>query len=449
MYEVVSERSRVLLWKHAGEWYAAGLFLLYAVMLLAHHSAPALCDYNDWTYEGVLLKNQMLGLPDPAHVLKHYPVPNSIGTIGIALLSLVFSWQIAAKLWLCVQLAVSFFTMRHMMRTCRSDVALWFVIPTAVFLNTNLWYGFVNFQLGLCWAILMASLLLRQEQREWMFGVLLILAFLTHMIPFAFAGLLLVLYVIQSRRTRLLWQLVPSAFLSAWYVVGRYLAANDADGQAGMVSPVRTYSAAFWAYKGNTYLKSFGFINPTDATGSVAARVVGPVVFVLSEVANIVLCLIIGWFLIQGAIKAYRERRAERFVWTAALIFGPLYLLVPGVALGVSDPGSRLLQTLLAVVIFLCVTEGRRGKGAIRLAGACATLLAIVAATLFYEVIFTTQRQTGTVVPHLPNAVATLAHVPTHTKWYYYTALERGDMNLAVFPTAMFLNTADARSPLD
>jgi hypothetical protein len=437
------------LWSRVGEWCAAALFVTYSLILLCHHSAPALGDYGDWTYEGILLRNHILGITDSAHLLKHYPVPNSIGTVGIALFALVFSWQIAAKLWLCVILATCFFSMRHMLRTCGGSAALWLVVPTAVFLNTNFWYGFTNFDLGLCWVVLMASLLLRDEGREWIFGLLLVVAFFTHMIPFLFAGLLLIIYVAQSGRGRLLWQLVPGGVLTLWYLAGRFLQMANADGQAGMISSVRTYSAAFWAYKGNSYLKSFGFINPGDTIGSVSVGVLGPKIFLILQLANLILSLVIAWCLVRSALSAYRNKRPERFVFTAALISFPIYLLLPGTAAGISDPGSRVLQTLLAVAIFLCATSEFPQKIAMRLGAVSALAMALASAWLFNAVVFTSQKEAVAVVPGLPHALVVLAHVPTHSKFYYYLALERQNMKLSVFPTAMFVNTQDATDPLN
>ena len=146
--------------------YAAGLLLTYAVILFAHRGPPSLTDYANWTYQGVLLRDHLLGRPDVAHVLKRYPVPNSAVTVGIGVLALVLPWMIAAKVWLCLQLGVSWVALRHLLRTGGGGAATWVVVPQAVFLNVNLWYGFVNFQLGICWVMLMASLLLRRVRGD-------------------------------------------------------------------------------------------------------------------------------------------------------------------------------------------------------------------------------------------------------------------------------------------
>ena len=160
------------------------LFTVYFSIVLFHHEPPSLTDYSDWTYEGVLLSNHLKHIPDPAHSLKSYPVPNSISTLGIAALNLFVPWRMASKLWIVLMLVAFLAVSIYMARTQSGTPALLLLSPAAIFLNTNLWYGFANFQIGLCWTLFVSALLLRGERREWIFGILLTLAFFSHMIPF-------------------------------------------------------------------------------------------------------------------------------------------------------------------------------------------------------------------------------------------------------------------------
>lgn len=437
--KVKKDRMQTLRWP---EWYAAAIFFVYAVLLFTHPSGPGLTDYANWTYQGVLFHNHLLGLPDAAHTLKLYPVPNSASTIGIGLLSLLLPYMIAAKLWLCLQFLISFIALRHFLRTVQGSDALWFIAPAAIFLNMNFWYGFMNFELGLCWVLLVASFLLRMgrgremgARQESIFGILLVLAFFTHFIPFAFACLLLILYCVQERRYRLLWQIVPGAVLSVWYLLGRYLLSENADGQAGMVASVRTFSGAFWAYKVNSYLKSFGFINPGSTDGSIDITLFGRVIFVVLFLVNAVLCAILAWLMIRAVISAFRNHAPERFVWTAIALMLPLYALSPGSALGVSDPGARVLQVVLAVAILMIGSYGIP----LRVAAGCATLLTLVGVILFARLAMTPGAPVSTGRP-LPHHLVIFGHVPYDDQNYFYSGLERGDMSLPVFPTGMFLN---------
>jgi hypothetical protein len=423
----------------AGAWFGACLFLFYAAVILAHHQPPSLADSANWTYQGVLLARHLRGLPDAAHVLKMYPVPNSAGTLGVGMLTLMLPWAWAAKIWLCVQLAVFYAALWALMRASGTGDAAWWIAPQAIFLSVNWWYGFHNFELGLAWVLLLAALLLRRLEDEilaaWPIGAVLVLTFFTHMIPFTFGCLLLLGFAAQTRRWRVLWQALPTALLSTWYLVGRYLMAHNADGQAGMVSPVRDYSTAFWAYKVNSYVKSFGFVNPVSDAGSVAVTGLGRSLFLALLAANSLLCLLLGWLLLRETRRAYREKSPQRFLWTAALALVPMYLLAPGTALGVSDPGSRLLQTSLALMIVLGCRAGGR---LLQCAAVCGCVLSIAGLLLFVRDAYEPE-SIGTDLG-LPTAVAQFDHVPNHDMDHFYRELDAGNYGLETFPTGMFLN---------
>ncbi len=421
------------------EVFGAGLFLSYAALLFVHQGAPRMTDVANWTYQGVLLARHLQGIPDAAHVLKEYPVPNSAATLGIGLFALIVPWQMALKAWLCVQMGVTFAAIRHLARTVGASGVVWGIVPQTAFFGVNWWYGFINFELGLAWVLLMASMLLRRVQgeqgRDWSLGVVLVLAFFTHMIPFAFCGLLVVLYAWQTRRWRTLWHLVPSVALSLWYLAGRFLEAGNADGQAGMVETVRDYSAAFWAYKANSYFKSFGFVNPSSSLGSMALPAVGRGAFVGLIVVDVLLAGLLGWLMVSRLLDALKTKAPERFLWVGMLIFLPVYLLAPGTALGVSDPGSRLLQTVLVVGALLVCRGGGR---VLQAASVCGGVLSVAALLVFARV------QLGHPVPEgslgLPRAVVQFAHAPFDDQDYFFGALARGDYGQTVFPTGMFLN---------
>ncbi len=421
------------------EVFGAGLFLFYAVVLFAHSAPPSMADYANWTYQGVLLARHLRGVPDAEHVLKTYPVPNSAATLGIGFLALFLPWALAAKVWLCVQMGVTFAAIRHLARTIGASGAVWWIVPQAAFLGVNWWYGFVNFELGLAWVLLMASMLLRRVYGEpggdSTLGVVLVLAFFTHMIPFALCGLLLVLYARQTGRWRVLWQVVPSAALSLWYLAGRYLQAANADGQAGMVETVRNYSAAFWAYKANSYFKSFGFVNPITALGSVALHLLGRAAFAGLVAVNFLLAGLLAWLMFGRLREVWRTRASERFLWLAMLIFLPVFLLAPGTALGVSDPGSRLLQTVLVLGMLLAC---RGGGWMLKVSAICGAVLSVAGLLLFARV------QLGQPLPGsstgLPVAVVQFARVPYADQNRFYQALDRGLYTQPVFPTGMFLN---------
>lgn len=423
----------------AAEWYAAGLFLVYAVLLFTHHSAPSLTDVGNWTYQGVLLREHLLGHADAFHALKHYPVPNSTATVGIGLLALLLPWKVALKVWLCLQLGFCFAAMRHLLRTVRAGWVSWIVMPQAVFLNVNFWYGFLNFELGVACVLLVGSMLLRRVRGAagtgWGLSAVLLLAFFTHMLAFAFCGLLVLLYAAQTKRWRVLWQLAPATALSFWYLIGRFLYAGDADGQAGMEASVKNYSAAFWAFKGNSYLKSFGFVNP-DA---IDFTLLGRVGYLLLFAVNLLVGGVLLYALVKAAQKALRLRGEGRFLWLGILLVLPLWLLAPGAALGVSDPGARLLQLALALGLAMVGNEVRLSA---RVVAGGALVLTFFGLFLFAGFGFSPHYQAHR-APTLPSRMLEFGHVPNNDQDYFYADLDAGDLREKVFPTGLFLNRID------
>ncbi len=427
-------------WSRFLELYCIALFLLYVLVILVHPTIPSLTDYANWTYQGVLLRDHLRGLPDPAHALKPYPVPNSAATWGIGLLALRMPWQLAAKLWLAAQLVLALVSMRVFLRAMHADAGA-SILGAALFLNLNLWDGFINFQMGMSWVLILAAVLLRKQpesraRQDWILGALLLFTFFTHMLPFALAGLLVILYCFQTGRFRLLLQLVPSGLLCVWYIAGRYLLGADVDGQAGMAESVRNYSAAFWAFKANSYLKSLGFVNPTYAGRSALAAWVGQGGFLLLLFVNLTLAVALAWCVVAALRTAFSEKKAERFLWVGTVALLPLYLVAPVSLLGVSDPGSRLLQLSLMFGVLLCAATPRKS---LTLAKGCALVLMTVGLPMFIYFAYGPEKL-GAQASSLPRTVVSFAHVSNHNQDYLVQALTRGDQAEPVFATGIFLN---------
>lgn len=435
----MSDRRRKAWGSPAAECFGAGLFLAYVVFSFVRAGPPSLTDYANWTYQGVLLARHLHGIPDSAHVLKLYPVPNSTVTVGIGLLAWLLPWTIAAKVWLALQLGLSFATIRHLARTLQVSSAVWLIVPPAVFFGVDFWYGFASFELGLAWTLLLASVLLRRMKDvgggDWTIGLLLLCTFFTHMIPFAFCCLMLLLYARQTGERRVLWQLVPATLLSAWYGVGRYFFADNADGKTGMLSSVRNYSTEFWAYKVNSYAKSFGWVNPSDAHGSLALGLFGKSLFTALLALEVLLCFVLGWCIVQAGRSAWKRCAPERFLWAAIVWVMPLYAFAPVTALGVSDPGSRLLQAALAVALVLCCSFHSKVLWG---AGCAMSVLGIAGIVLFAEVGF--GGRPPVLATALPDVVTRFGHVPFQDQDFYYRDLVQGDYREKIFPTGIFLN---------
>jgi len=193
-----------------------------------------------------MLHDTLAGHLPPNALLKHYPVPNSLETVGIALLCFVFQAELAAKIWILIYLVLTIFVSFYFYRSRGfSSPLLWLAVP-AVFVGLDFWWGFISFLLGVLWVMLLTGMLLRGVSSSWKYAAVLTLAFFTHMVPFSVAMLLLICFSIERRRYSLLSQALPGVVLTIWYALGRYFLGGNADGHAGMESRVRYLSSSFW-----------------------------------------------------------------------------------------------------------------------------------------------------------------------------------------------------------
>jgi len=421
-------------------YFCGAALAAFAASLWLHPAPPALGDFGDWTYEAVLLRDLLLGHGHAGYWLKQYPVPNSFNTVVMALFGIVLPWKAAAKLYLCLQLAIGFVASLALFAAARSRrpglrSTLWFVVPGAVFLGVNFWYGFMNFQVGVAWAMLVCALLLVGSEGIVLFSFLLTLTFFTHMIPCAFACLAVLLYARQYRRWRILWSLLPVVILSGAYVVGRFVYAHNADAQAAIDTKIRYLSGAFFAFKVNTFLKSFGFVNPSsNLDTSVALRLFGDKVFLVLFLLNALLAAIFLYLIVRRVTECFRTRCPQSFLWWTFLIFVMSYAVAPGKGLGVSDPGARLLQTALWIALFLVADS----EWLMRIAAVCGLCL-LAANFVLFNTLATAPPQAGAEQTKLPPFIAHFGHMPYQDKTQYYDDLARGRFNEDIFPTGLFL----------
>jgi hypothetical protein len=410
--------------------------VVFAVVLFRSALPLILGDYAEWTYHGVLLRNVIQGHPDAAYLLKPYPVPNSLTTAALGVLMTAMSWQMAAKLWLMAEVLLGACCAWELQKSAKT-VQGWkaFLIPTAVLFGTPFWFGFMNFMFGTYLAMLLCALLLRRVESRWLYGALLVVLFVTHMVPYGFALALFALYAWQHKQWKLMLQTVPSLLLSAWYFAGRAMY-GDADGKAGMVSSVAWGTARFAVFKVNTYLKCWGMVNPApNEQESILLRLVGEKIFALLLLADFVIALGLSVLLAMAAWKALREKTEQRFLWIAISLFFVVALLMPSEMAGLSDPGGRMMQ--VAVWTGMCVVVANRSWLRRTLACCAGTLLAV---NLFLVgTVARDAKMTGAVGGSLPASARGFAHVYYTRRQDYYDSIAEGKMDREIYPTAMFL----------
>jgi hypothetical protein len=419
----------------AGIFFALSLFAWHAVLILRHALPPLLSDIQTWDVAGFVLSEHFRGIPETMHALKHYPVPNSTIEVLPALLCLFLPAVDAARILLVVYLAIAFFAVLSMMRATKASPTLWWIVPSACFLGINFWYGQIGFLLGIALLLFFVAALVRREtssQSEWVLGALLILLFLTHMVPFTFALLVLLFFTLQTARYRLLWQAAPSLLLTVWYVIGRF-SSGDVDSSAAPTETGFHYGPAFWAFKANTFVKSFGFVNPStaDLKYSAAHAVLGSGVFLGTFAINLVMCGALFVFLLRRSTDVAQTRP---YLWLAFLVTIPCYLIAPPSFLGIVDPGARILHTAVFPLI-LATPAWKRNPLSLSIMALCSVILASAGALLFARLPWTAD------VPHpahpFPTAVERLARVPYAQYADQVKLLQNGDSRLPIWETSV------------
>jgi hypothetical protein len=419
--------------------YAAVLFLFYAAMILMHRQPPLLGDLSNWAYSGVIVARHMHGLPDAFHSIRHYPVPNTLNTLLLAVLCFFMRWQLAIKVYLLLQLVLSYCSLRALARAVDAPAWVWLIAPSAVFFGINFWYGLFAFQMGVCFVFLLVAMLVRRLDESlpsWPIGAMLLLLFFTHMIAFTLALVLVFFFALQVQRPRLLRQTLLPIVLVVVYAACRFAAGNPDSG----VAPPRVLhlgSWLFWAYKLNTFAKSFGFVNPTAWSHSVALAREDRSLFLFLFVVDLVLCFTLAFIFLRNLLLRSSGDRLPFLKLTVALTI-PAYLLLPTSLLGIADPGSRVMQSSFWLLLMVCRADGRLMRSAVRIAAAASILLAISGAFLFARLPWTRQAQfTPT---HLPMPVEQFGKAPYDAAADLYEALDRDDFTRAVFPTGMLNN---------
>ena len=482
----------------AARTYFVCCFLASAAAILLSYHPPLFMDYPDWVYQGVLFGKFLSGHPVAGYVLKHYPVPNSISTVGLGLFTLAFGWVVAAKAWMVLYLVVACGTCIYTGKVLEvSEDAVWWLLPGIIFFSRTYELGTINFDLGVCVFLLLVCALRRTEPRAWIVLGLVFLCFFAHFVTYAAAMLLVLFYCIGQHRWRLLWVSAATLPLLLWYAIARSLAHTNesalgvspsshlipmfvviaatvlfgflrprqpllrilAPGLMG-VAVLLVASAGvsiFWSGgrgapepPGNIVVLQdkllapleFGFVNRSDFSGeALATTKPSQTWFKL-----ILLCAV--WtgisILYVGVKRLYwvsrREDAKERdlgFLWNFGSLMTLLYLLCPPNALGVVGIDLRLAELALCVMLFLLA---RCKSPTLRWAIVPAVLFT---ATNLYQF---TVWQRGTPLPaslsELPKPFARCCRIDPLVRLKVYDDLRAKRMNDPIFPTGIFIDLA-------
>ncbi len=438
----LSQRSWPRWFETASNWYFYGVLAVYLLAVLLSHHAPSLQDYPIWVYEGVALSHAIAGHPDAQFTIKRFTVPNVLSDVGLGVLSSVFPWQIAAKLWIGLYLVVSAFTYKYFFQKARLPIAQanW-VAPTLSIVNLCFWWGFINFQFGLTLMVLFCALLFRERVQGVAIAILLSIVFLSHAIPFAVCSIVLMLYILSRRTYALLLAYLPVCLMGMWYLYGRFILTGNRDSTQLSDPHIPYLSGSFLLYKINGVLKSFGYVRP-----QVNRQLWSPLphMAALHWFLFAVVALVGAGFLYLAAVScllAFRAASPERFLWIASIVTFLAGLACPSEALGISDPGSRFLACSM-VLALLC----SRAFLPVSYVVCWGSVLFGISGALMFVNLSARPYDSATAPPSASHS-RHFAHVNPESHTLYYDALEQGSMRLPVFDTAVFLNRTVPAAP--
>lgn len=448
------------------------LFLAYASLIAMGSQAPAMQDYPDWVYQGVLFAKAMGGHPAVGYALKAYPVPNTFTTLGVGLLVPLVGWASAAKLWIVFVCGALALAAVRLVRALDAPAPTLLLLGPSVLFGVDLWTGNVNFQLGLALLLWGAAFLLENRRPSVAAAALLAATFFAHMLPCAATLMLVGALALEQRDWRWLWVTLPTLLLIAWYAMAR----SPVEISANTLSPWHTLPALagagacllwcvwkvpprravaklgalaglgllLWLWAGvaagpslqliarSKFASVAGVFGPFQVLGPPSPAMVPPRLFLLAASVGVGLALVVIFLQWKAWTTTLAHAGHLRFIAAASVSLSLAFVFSPLDGLGVTGIDTRFLHLGLCLGLPLAGIGSRRWLPSLATAALAVTLLNLYQ---FARVQF------GSTAVSLPPGVAASAgtiSVNPAMRMGYYQALEHGQFQLPIFPTALF-----------
>ncbi len=335
-----------------------GLLVLTMLAIIIGH-APYLHDFAEWLYQGQILKQSIV---DPVTVsgftLADYPVPNSLVTMILAVLSLFFAPFWAGKVFLITTLlawyaVIRLFCNRFIDPQWRGMVCLFLFACNA--LAPFFWYGFVSYQTALL-LVTWFFAIHRPETKASVIAFFGLAIFFAHAIVFLVFGLVLGVSLLIRWNWSVVKGLLPATACSLWFLAGRHFTRVvpqriDADwnglrealiykaGYPAMLGPFKNF---IWP-DGSSLLENLGWIYwPGFLANFVVAAMLG------------ILMLQVLWGYYRGNLSDHQEPSQLRMAWAISMILiMAFYLFSPYHFFGLVNAGGRVLLPLILIAFML------------------------------------------------------------------------------------------------
>ncbi len=328
--------------------------------------APYLHDFAEWLYQAQIVKQFVV---EPASVsgftLATYPVPNSLVTATLTVLSLAFEPILAGKVFLLLMLlawaaVIRLFTARYVPATWRGTATL--VLWPTLALSTFFWYGFASYQLALLFFTWFLSAY-RGGTSAKTIALFSLAIFFSHAMVFLVFGLFLGIRYLLTRNRAILVGLLPATACSLWFLAGRYLANVEPqriDAQWSSLREALIYKAGYPAMLGPFK----NFLLP-DGSGPLDKHAW---LYWLGLTANFAVAAVLGVLLAAALLPFLKSDRSKdrddpSLQTTCALSMLAIvvfYLIAPYHFFGLVNPGGRVLLPLLLLAFVLNADAVRR-----------------------------------------------------------------------------------------
>ncbi len=450
-----------------------GILALYGTAVSVAPHAPMLQDYPDWVYQGLLLKKALTGHAVSGYVLRNYPVPNALTTVGVALLTLMMPWAAAAKVWIDLVLAIMACGALRFVFALRAPPRNLLLLLPAALVGIDFWTGNINFQLGLGVLLWIAGDLIQARRPSAVLALLLCLLFFCHFLVCFAAVLLVAALALEQRNGRWLAPLFPAGILTVWYGLANrksevammplsplHMLPAIAIASAFLLCACSKYSGA-WIVRGSQYgvlvflallllsagglafphfqsianaklVTLVGEFGPIQVLGNGTQQLVMPFLFAFTAWMGLGLAAAILWRL-WGDWKWRLEHRNEGFfVAVGAVALFLLFLFSPVDALGVTGIDGRFLH--LAFCLGLPLFGLRASRWSVPLIAALCVILSV---NVYQFAGSAYQTSAVSLSPHARMRLHLLSVNPSMRE-SYYTEIERRQFRSPIFPTALF-----------
>ena len=362
-------------------------FLICAAILSPDYAV--LHDFSEWLYQAQLFNHLVSESPqNSAFGLAPYPVPNSITTVSLAMLSGIFPPSIAGKLFLIGLLTGWLLVLRAFVGKYFEGVAkseLLFTLFSVASLSSYFWLGLSSYQVALLLLVWFLSLS-REKMSAPVVLCFSVLVFFSHAMVFLVFGLFVSVHALIQRRPWLIIALAPSGLLGLWFLAGRRIQSGVQDFGDGWLS------AMDWlVFKIGNPATLGAFKNLLRPDGQSFFEEL-PTIYWLAFTSNLLMTAALGLVTLFALSRYVKQKAFEAgpmalnsAAFASLVLLLVAYICLPYSFFGLINPSGRLILPMLFLVFLL----GRSLPALpIRIAAFCCAFGAIIT-SLSYLVLAT------------------------------------------------------------